>query len=46
VLKSLKGTKRAVVFDGASWTTPKLSGFIEGVSERVPVWLCARSEHP
>ena len=24
VLDSLKGTKRAVVFDGASWTTPKL----------------------
>ncbi|MGH7988958.1 MAG: hypothetical protein ACREDS_02020, partial [Limisphaerales bacterium] len=24
VLKSLKGTKRTVIFDGASWTTPKL----------------------
>ena len=46
VLKSLKGTKRAVVFDGASWTTPKLGSFIENVSERVPVWLCVRSEHP
>jgi hypothetical protein len=46
VLMSLKGTRRAVVFDGASWTTPKLSAFIENVSERVPVWLCARSEHP
>jgi hypothetical protein len=34
-----------VVFDGASWTTPKLSSFIENVTERVPVWLCARSEH-
>ena len=46
VLDSLKGTKRAVVFDGASWTTPKLGSFIENVSERVPVWLCVRSEHP
>ena len=46
LLKLLKGTKRAVVFDGASWTTPKLGNFIENVSERVPVWLCVRSEHP
>ena len=45
VLKSLKGTKHAVVFDGVTWTTPRLSAFVEGVSERVPVWLCARSEH-
>jgi hypothetical protein len=46
LLKLLKGTKRAVVFDGAGWTTPKLGNFIENVSERVPVWLCVRSEHP
>jgi hypothetical protein len=46
MLKSLNGTKRAVVFDGASWTTPKLASFIENVSERVPVWLCVRSWHP
>ena len=46
LLKLLKGTKRAVVFDGAGWTTPKLGSFIENVSERVPVWLCVRSEHP
>ena len=46
VLKSLKGSKRAVVFDGAGWTTPKLGSFIENVCERVPVWLCVRSEHP
>jgi hypothetical protein len=45
LLNLLKGTKRAVVFDGASWTTPKLSSFIENVTERVPVWICARSEH-
>lgn len=45
LLKALKGTKRPVVFDGLSWTTPKLSSFIENVSERVPVWLCVRSEH-
>jgi hypothetical protein len=35
-----------VVFDGAGWTTPKLSSFIENVSRCVPVWLCVRSEHP
>ncbi len=47
VLKSLKEAKRTVVvFDGASWTTPRLGSFIENVSERVPVWLCVRSEHP
>ncbi len=47
LLKLFKEAKRiAVVFDGASWTTPKLGSFIENVSERVPVWLCVRSEHP
>jgi len=49
LLKLLKGIphrRDAVVFDGAGWTTSKLSTFIENVSERVPVWLCARSEHP
>ena len=45
LLKLLKGTKRAVVFDGVSWTTPKISSFFDCVSERVPVWICARSEH-
>lgn len=46
VLELLKESKRAVVFDGTSWTTPKLGSFIENVCERVPVWLCVRSEHP
>jgi hypothetical protein len=49
LLKLLKGIphrRDAVVFDGAAWTTPKLSSFIENVTGRVPVWLCARSEHP
>jgi hypothetical protein len=46
LLKMLKETKRVVVFDGASWTTPKLGTFIENVSMCVPVWLCVRSEHP
>ena len=49
LLKALKGIphrRDTVVFDGASWTTPKLSSFIESVSERVPVWLCERSERP
>lgn len=38
--------KPTIVFDNASWTTPKLSSFIENVSMVAPVWLCARSEHP
>ena len=47
LLKLLKGTKQQPwSFDSASWTTPKLGSFIENVSQRVPVWLCARSEHP
>lgn len=47
VLKLLEEARRAVVvFDGASWTTPRLGSFIENVSARVPVWLCARSKHP
>ena len=46
LLKALKGSKRPVVFDRASWTTPKLSSFIESVTERVPVWMCVRSERP
>ena len=46
LLDKLKGTHRTVVFDGVVWTTPKLAGFIENVSTRVPVWICARSEHP
>ena len=47
LLKLLKEEKRTVVvFDGASWTTPKLGSFMESVSLRVPVWLCVRSEHP
>ena len=36
---------KTVVFDGLGWTTPKLSFFLESVMQRVPVWLCARSEH-
>jgi len=47
ILKLLKERKDVtVVFDGATWTTPKLSTFIENVCLRVPVWVCARSEHP
>ena len=46
LLRLLKESQRAVVFDGASWTTPKLASFIESVSERAAVWLCVRSEHP
>ena len=42
----LAAAGRTVVFDGAGWTTPRLSSFFEGVAERGPVWICARSEHP
>ena len=44
--EALATAGRTVVFDGVSWTTPKLSSFIESVTERAPVWICARSEHP
>jgi hypothetical protein len=44
--QALGETGRTVVFDGAGWTTPKLSSFLETVAERVPVWICARSDHP
>jgi len=44
LLRALAGAKRTVVFDGIGWTTPKLSSFLEGVMERAPVWVCARSE--
>ena len=37
---------RTVVFDGVGWISPKLSSFFESVTERAPVWICARSEHP
>ena len=46
LLKILAERGRTVVFDGASWTTPKLALFIENVSVRAPVWLSVRSEHP
>jgi len=45
LLKSFTGAQYAVVFDGVSWTTPKISSFFDCVSEHVPVWVCARSEH-
>ena len=28
------------------WISPKLSSFFESLTERAPVWICARSEHP
>ncbi len=45
LLRVVAAAGKAVVFDGVSWTTPKLSSFIEGVSQRVPVWIVTRSEH-
>jgi AAA ATPase domain len=45
LLRAVADAKRTVVFDGVGWTTPKLSSFLECVMERVPMWLCARSEH-
>ncbi|MBI3851565.1 MAG: hypothetical protein HY298_15005 [Verrucomicrobia bacterium] len=45
LFKVLAEARRTVVFDGVTWTTPKLSAFLDCVSERVPVWICCRSEH-
>jgi hypothetical protein len=44
--QALGEASQTVVFDGVRWTTPKLSSFLETVMARVPVWLCACSEHP
>lgn len=44
-MKSIKDAKRTVVFDGAGWTTPKISSFLESAMERASVWICARSEY-
>lgn len=46
LFRALAGAKRTVVFDGVGWTTPKLSSFLEGMMERVPIWICTRSEYP
>lgn len=46
LFRALADAKQTVVFDGVGWTTPKLSSFLEGVMERVPIWICTRSEHP
>ena len=46
LLKTLVTAGKTVVFDGVAWTTPKLSSFIDCISECVPVWICCRSEHP
>ena len=46
LLKILAETGQTVVFDGVSWTTPKISSFLESAMERAPVWICCRSEEP
>jgi len=43
--QALAEAGKTVVFDGMGWTTPKLSSFLEAVMERVPIWICTRSEH-
>lgn len=45
LLKIMAETGQTVVFDGLSWTTPKISSFLESAMERAPVWICTRSEH-
>ncbi len=37
---------KTVALDGVAWTSPKLSAFLESLSERVPVWVATRSAHP
>jgi hypothetical protein len=43
LLRVLAERGEGVVFDGVAWTTPKLNSFFACVSERVPVWIAARS---
>ncbi len=45
LLRVLAERKRTAVFDGVKWITPKLSSFLECVMERMPMWICTRSEH-
>jgi hypothetical protein len=45
LLPALVKEQRTVVFDGVSWMTPRLSYFLECIMERVPMWICTRSEH-
>jgi len=44
LLNTLRQAGQTVVFDGVTWTTPKLSSFLECVMERAPVWIAARSD--
>lgn len=44
LLRALVEAQRTAVFDGVNWITPKLSSFLESVMERVPIWICTRSE--
>ncbi|MGO8927107.1 MAG: AAA family ATPase [Limisphaerales bacterium] len=44
--EALAAAGRTIVFDGVGWISPKLSSFFESVTERAPVWICTRSEHP
>ena len=44
--EAMAAAGRAVVFDRVGWTGPKVSSFFESVTERAPVWICARSDHP
>jgi hypothetical protein len=44
--EALWAAERAVVFDGVGWTGPKVTSFFESLTQRVPVWICTRSEHP
>jgi len=44
LIKMLAEIHQTVVFDGVGWTTPKVSSLLESVVDRVPVWICARSE--
>jgi len=44
LLQILTQSRRTVVFDSVSWTTPKISSFLESAMERATLWICARSE--
>jgi hypothetical protein len=46
LLKILAESGQMVVFDGVSWTTPKISSLFESATECAPVWICCRSAEP
>ena len=44
LLQAITQAGSTVVFDGVGWATPKVCSLLNCVSERVPAWICSRSD--